>query len=211
MKSNPSNALPDVSRPTVRVFLFSSYLLLQACSAFHYNIHSDLHSNPHPKVNGESPSVLNSGDECGIRFHVSRFNALSHADPDADLLADDVRQTREILERLGCKAEPVNLAKDANLRIEIHDRGIPDAPQDWLTGLSFGIIPSWKTAPQSVEYRFENTALYRQRVYPVDAVVYSHVLLFPISLAQLTAHYAGARILDAPKYGKALEHFLRRR
>ena len=51
-------------------------------------------------------------------------------------------------------------------------------PQEWLTGLSLGLIPSWGTRP--AELRFTFTQGSRSAAYVVDDKRVNHLVLFPV-------------------------------
>jgi len=51
-------------------------------------------------------------------------------------------------------------------------------PQEWLTGLSLGLIPSWGTRPGEVRFSFSQGA--RTSTYLVDDKRVNHLVLFPV-------------------------------
>lgn len=53
-------------------------------------------------------------------------------------------------------------------------------PQEWLTGLSFGLIPSWGTRQKEYTYAFTNKVESTHQLYSIDNVSFSHIVLFPV-------------------------------
>jgi hypothetical protein len=51
-------------------------------------------------------------------------------------------------------------------------------PQEWLTGLSLGLIPSWGTRPAEVRFSFSQGS--RRAAYVVDDKRVNHLVLFPV-------------------------------
>lgn len=51
-------------------------------------------------------------------------------------------------------------------------------PQEWLTGLSLGLIPSWGTRPAEVRFSFSQES--RTAAYVVDHKTVNHLVLFPV-------------------------------
>ena len=53
-------------------------------------------------------------------------------------------------------------------------------PQEWLTGLTCGAIPSWGTRYGEFKYRFENTPRQTSHTYFVDRPAFNHIIVFPV-------------------------------
>jgi hypothetical protein len=51
-------------------------------------------------------------------------------------------------------------------------------PQEWLTGLSLGLIPSWGTRPAEIRFTFLQGS--RTATYLVDDKRVNHLVLFPV-------------------------------
>ncbi|MEO6098231.1 MAG: hypothetical protein ABIW76_22210 [Fibrobacteria bacterium] len=62
----------------------------------------------------------------------------------------------------------------------------------------------------ALEFRFENRPADRFKTYAVDGIAFSHLLLTPFSIAQLTAHETGFRKMGDAAYAKALSAFVRK-
>ncbi|QKV64503.1 hypothetical protein HUW52_16905 [Pseudomonas sp. 43A] len=59
--------------------------------------------------------------------------------------------------------------------------------QEYLTGLSFGLIPSWCTRPDLFKFDFilnKENGVCRQRTYSVSATTVSHLVVIPFALLQ---------------------------
>jgi hypothetical protein len=96
---------------------------------------------------------------------------------------------------------------DAGYRIAIHVEETRwrhyALPQEWLTGLSLGLIPSWGTR-QEWSIRFElshSDAFIAAESYTIQFLTVSHLLLIP-------AAYFQSADEDLAQVGEALEHFL---
>ena len=51
--------------------------------------------------------------------------------------------------------------------------------QEWLTGLSFGLIPSWGIRSSEYTYKFTNRVNSGHHSYSIDNVSFNHLILFP--------------------------------
>lgn len=80
-----------------------------------------------------------------------------------------------VLTQLGCGESSLG----APLIVEIqHLHKLSALPQEWLTGLSFGLIPSWGTRP--AEARFTFIQGNEKASYVVDKISVNHLFLFPV-------------------------------
>lgn len=121
--------------------------------------------------------------------------------------AEFVRTTEELLAKHDCGANRVSSSDDAGLRIDVEYRGAyaGTRPQDWLTGLSLGLIPSWRTEKDVWSISFEDSSSGIRTRYSVDELDVSHLILTPfvwVSFIQKD----GER-----EYKKALNNYLGRR
>ena len=75
-----------------------------------------------------------------------------------------------------------------HLAIQVVNNGSGGAcPQDFLTGLSLGLIPSWCTRERRFSFQFqlyENDRLCGSNDFSVNETMYGHLLLIPIGLFQ---------------------------
>jgi len=78
--------------------------------------------------------------------------------------------------------------------------------QEYLTGLSLGLIPSWCTRPNLFKFNFtlnNDHGLCRQKVYSISSTSFSHLILIPFAMVEA----------DNPPltiYQAALKDFLQR-
>ena len=80
-----------------------------------------------------------------------------------------------------CNATYVEKDDDATLEIHIkHLSQLSALPQEWLTGLSFGLIPSWGTRESEYTYSFKEKSTGKSHTYMVDSKSYNHLILFPV-------------------------------
>ena len=80
----------------------------------------------------------------------------------------------------GCTAKYEEDIEKANFIINVRISPYHSAlPQEFLTGLSFGLIPSWGTRPNEYKYEFVNKSESVRHIYSVDSVSYNHLILFP--------------------------------
>ena len=83
----------------------------------------------------------------------------------------------QILQRRGCGLK--DSANGGALNIEIVElQQLSALPQEWLTGLSLGLIPSWGTRRAEIQFKFSQDQ--RVAVYSVDDKRINHLVLFPI-------------------------------
>jgi hypothetical protein len=85
--------------------------------------------------------------------------------------------------------------------------------QEYLTGLSFGLIPSWCTRPDLFKFEFilnKENGVCRQKTYSVNATTVSHLVVIPFALSQpdnrpLTLYQASLKdFLQADQCSKGL-------
>ena len=92
--------------------------------------------------------------------------------------------TQKVLDDTGCIHQESNKpgVNGQHLEVTILTRGFETLPQTWLTGLSFGIIPSWSTTPGAYMYRFTVTSQGNEFIgtYSVDVKTINHILVFPV-------------------------------
>lgn len=92
-----------------------------------------------------------------------------------------IESTEKVLKRHGCSANYVDNLDQANLLINIIISPYRSAlPQEWLTGLSFGLIPSWGTRRSEYLYTFTNKTDSIKHSYAIDSVAFNHLVLFPV-------------------------------
>ena len=87
--------------------------------------------------------------------------------------------TENKLNELNCLAnDKINSKIDTVLEINIlENKSLSALPQEWLTGLSFGVIPSWGTRPEQWIFEFKQGDYIRS--YVVDDSRFNHIVAFP--------------------------------
>jgi hypothetical protein len=185
----------------IRLFIaiFISALLLQSCSVSYLQLRNELRENPSSAYS----QPCNVKYSIYIEGHKKRVDAGDVGWRHRDSLHEDrlqeriatiqkihddwlqkyIEPTQEIISKKGCVANYVEHEEEANLKIRIVASGfrlLHTAPQDWLTGLSFGLIPSWKIEKDGYKFYFENASMKREHSYSVDKKTFAHLILFPI-------------------------------
>ena len=86
-------------------------------------------------------------------------------------LAEQVLRERQCVLKEGAEGEI--------LSIEINEmQHLSALPQEWLTGLTFGLVPSWGTRPAEIRFSFSQEP--RKAAYLVDDKRVNHLILFPV-------------------------------
>lgn len=92
-----------------------------------------------------------------------------------------IDSTKEAMSELGCNSIHTEDAASANFTINVKRQiQLSALPQEWLTGLSLGLIPSWGTRYDQFVYTFENKVSKKSFSYEVDQNSYNHLVLFPV-------------------------------
>lgn len=163
------------------VVVFIATLLLQSCTVAHYQIRNKLSGNPSHE----------HGEPCHRRYSVSITsgsytdtlgNRESKKDELQELSNEYIESTNKVLNQNGCATTYVEREEDATFKVRVERLLDTNGAlaQEWLTGLSFGLIPSWGTRKRLYIYTFEDTKAKTKHRYIVDDKSYSHLLLFPI-------------------------------
>jgi len=183
-----------------------SALILQSCSVSYLELKNELKEN--------ALSGSGYGQPCDIRFYIKLTGYRVRAKPGPptwmyldsfheDRLREYIVATQQLVRNKGCTASYVEHEEEANLRIQIARLRVGGtAPQDYLTGLSFGLIPSWKTVEGAREFSFENVSEKKKHYYTVDQKTFAHLILFPIFWVTFLT------LDDMSKYENALTNFL---
>lgn len=155
-----------------------SALSLQACTLARYQIRDPLPTTPQP-----APSA------CEVRYSLTLYEVYRTNTAGALVIVDKrleddrakyVRATNEALHEAGCAGTlEISASQEVDLQVAIHAQpNISAAPQEWLTGLSGGLIPSWATAPS--QYQFHFTDARGSHSYAIDEKRVSHLVLAPV-------------------------------
>lgn len=163
---------------TVAVIL--TIFTLQACTIAHYEIRNEL------------PESKNTSHvkPCKINFFLSIDGKIrKKIAPDIEYDREELQElvakyksfTSNILNENGCQAEYVESQTESNFSINVLRSPLHSAlPQEILTGLTFGAIPSWGTRENELTYKFKNKITEQEHTYYIDTKSYNHILLFPI-------------------------------
>lgn len=183
------------------VFVIIVALLVSSCTVAYYQIRN--------RLSNESQE---HSEPCEIMFSLDissgfRTNTFGVQESSKDWLqrlkSKYIESTKEVLNKKGCAATYVNSEGEANFKVRVKGLlNISALPQEWLTGLSFGLIPSWGTRPSEYIYTFEDTKTNKIHTYYIDKKSYSHLILFPVFWVTFIT-------LDEFKiYEKALANFI---
>jgi len=155
-------------------------LLLCSCSIAHYEIVNELPSN----------QSHTHTEECNISYfliftsgsYTNTFGSKKDTDERTLKLQNKYQESIEnVLKNKGCKITQASNQNQANFIIEVKRQLSRSAlPQEWLTGLSFGLIPSWGTRPEQFIYKFEDKRRKTKHSYAIDQQSYNHLVLFPV-------------------------------
>lgn len=176
-------------------------LLLPSCTIAWYEIRNEL---PVDRVTEQAGScylmyslVVKEGcctSAYGIRQPDDRLRRIS---------GEYAGATERILNDRGCVAQRVELDDDTDLKVQVDMLlDLKTLPQDWLTYLSLGLIPSWGTRPEQYLFTFEDRNADVRNCYAVDLRSASHLFLFPFSWTALFT------VDEVNAYEKALANFL---
>jgi hypothetical protein len=144
-----------------KLIILFALLILPACTVVHY----DYRAEPSGAIR------LKLGP---AKVHISGTNI----EPDKFRSA-----TAEVLAKKGINASFVEDKKNSDIQVQITREHFYTLEQEYLTGLSLGIIPSWGTRVNKFIYRIATSS--EQVSVHVDETTYNHILLMPICLLQL--------------------------
>jgi hypothetical protein len=153
-------------------------LALQSCSIWRFDLRNKLEN-----VGPGRPS-------CEIRYSITVASAYNPQTVDGREFQERmlrkardkyVADTGDVLRGKGCGTAYVEHNDEATLEIRIEDRSrLKSLPQEWLTILSFGLIPSWTTRKSEYVYSFTDKASGTTHRYTVDTKGYNHLILTPL-------------------------------
>ena len=175
---------------------------LQSCTIAYYDLRNELEGDAKPK------------SSCAFKYSViltsGRYtNTFGVRETEKERLQKEkeryVADTRDVLIAKRCDVLYVERDEDATLQVRVeHLAYISALPQEWLTGLSFGLIPSWGTRTSEYNYSFNNKSSGKSHSYTVDTKSYNHLILFPV-------FWINVFTLDESRvYKDALNNFLER-
>jgi hypothetical protein len=152
--------------------------LLSACTAVRYNYRAE-------------PDKAITCPIGPARIHLTVLN----------VKPDEFRKaTSSVFNEKGITPSFVENQQDADIQIQITRDSFYTLPQEYLTGLSLGIIPSWGTRKGKFEYRIVTSTA--KIFINIDETTYNHILLMPVCLVELPF------VFDTDIYKKALNKYI---
>lgn len=157
--------------------LILSTFFLSGCSIITYDLRDEL-----PKGEEQSSCNISFALDLKSGSHTNTFGAKPHEIEALEKLNQHyVASTLNTLSNLGCKASQAPSVAEANFTIQVSRQlQLSALPQEWLTGLSFGLIPSWGTKYGQFVFTFTNNGSGHSYSYTVDQNNYNHIILFPV-------------------------------
>ena len=164
----------------IRTVLVIFTVLLQGCSIARLDLRKE------PTENGSRTfSSWKCPDNISVSYTGGTYTHTSGEKKYDKIKTDKIRNkyiqsTYYVLAEAGCKTpgEDKN-SNDTALKIEIIEmQQLSATGGEYLTGLSFGLIPSWDT--RYAELRFTMEEDKRTGVYVVDDKRFNHIIVFPV-------------------------------
>ncbi len=188
----------------VRVFvLISALIALQGCTVGWYSLRD---SDGNVKVENIAERVCPTEFELKVRS--SRYtNTFGGKESRSDYVLEIERKLRLVTENTikthNCSGlGEINSLGSNKLNVEVIEQKYLSAlPQEWLTGLSFGLIPSWGTRPEQWKFKFESSGISKEFV--VDDTRFNHIVAFPVFWLSFPLMNVES------KYEKALVEFIK--
>jgi hypothetical protein len=185
---------------TKTLILVTISLMLQACTVARYDLKNKF-SVPAP--------LFKEGEK--TEYYISLSAKPEQLTRDANYSADQIKKirlkysesTQKVFDQEGIPAAETPNRDSAAFLICIKSTPYFSAlPQEWLTGLSFGLIPSWGTRHNEYSYTFEKIGAKSEHTYTVDNKSFNHLVCFPVFWTMFFT-------LDESRvYEKALRNYL---
>lgn len=153
-------------------------VMLQGCTITYYELRNEIT----PKVDSSK------GGGCDFNYALTmddyrRFRTIGNQPNPraAEDLDKYIKATQAVFAQKGCKATKIEEKDKAEFKIDVlRAPQLSALPQEWLTGLTVGAIPSWGTRYGEFEYTFENTLLKKHHKFFVDRPAFNHIIIFPV-------------------------------
>ncbi len=188
------------------ILLLFIFVIIQGCSVRYYTLENKISTHRESVKNKESyknkENLKFSIKVDGERYFRTRISKFSHKQL-KKIREKYTNVTVELLTAKGYKPEEVAISKGNNLLIDISEvPHIGAVGVEYLTGLSFGLIPSWPTRKQQYIYKFTTIKNMKSHKYWVNDKRFNHLIAFPVFWIIF--------FVDNPidKYKEALENFL---
>lgn len=183
------------------IALFSVVMVLQGCTVAYYRTDSELSSSKASIIAGKCNIEYFLEISAEQRQRTTGENERAEWAIKAE--SKYIKSTEKVLNSAGCSANQASSKENANFTINVKISPFHGAlGQEWLTGLSFGLIPSWGTRSNEYTYTFSNIENGTSHEYSIDNVSFNHLVLFPV-------FWVTFFILDETKeFENALENFI---
>ena len=162
------------------IFLLLVVLVFQGCTYWYYKTEDKL----------ESKKEKNILKNCDMKYSLNiKVIKIQRTNPPRRLENWEKRDKPEymtisekVFKEKGSKALYVEDTNKANFIIDIQNFPYLSAlPQEYLTGLSLGLIPSWGERKAEYNYKFKNLLDLKEHVYKIDNVTINHLILTPLT------------------------------
>lgn len=152
-------------------------LFLSGCSIVTYELRDEL-----PETNSAASCDITFLLDLDSSSHTNSFGANPHqVEALKELRESYITSTTNTLNDLGCIAKQTPIIAEANFSVNISRQlQLSALPQEWLTGLSFGLIPSWGTKYEQYVFTFTHNDSGQTYSYKIDQNNYNHIILFPV-------------------------------
>jgi len=183
-------------------------LMLPACSISYYKV-----DNYRLSDSLEMRSSIETSKLHEIRYFVNIISKSKQFAWDQDYREESLQKnkksfmqvTQTAFEEKGYRALLVDSEEDADYQITIRFSSHMNAsslPQEWLTILSFGIIPSWGTRDSEYVYTFKNRNSGRKNSVVLNRVSFNHLIFLPVYWINTLS------LNEINIYAKSLEYFI---
>ena len=175
-------------------------LFLSGCTIVTYELRDEL-----PENSSVAPCDITFTLDLQSGSHTNSFGANPHqVEALKELQQSYITSTTKTLSELGCISNQASNSSEANFSVNVSRQlQLSALPQEWLTGLSLGLIPSWGTKQGQYVFTFTNNDSGQTYSYKIDQNNYNHIVLFPVFwVTFFTADEQGA-------YKRALTNFIK--
>jgi hypothetical protein len=133
-----------------------------------------------------SKPILNEDVESGKQEMISSFTyEVSAPWKDSRFGKSAYEATQKIIPSAKDNSSRLVASTLSQLEIRISEFSSGGAcTQEYLTGLSLGLIPSWCTRPEVMNFNFtliKSQGLCRQKTYSISSMTFSHLILIPFA------------------------------
>lgn len=166
-----------MNRIIQKLAVIGTLFMLYGCTVANYQLRNELLESRE-----QSTCDITFTLELESSAYTNTFGANPHEVEALNALKSSyIDSTKEAMRDLGCNSIYTDDAASANFTIKVKRQiQLSALPQEWLTGLSLGLIPSWGTRYDQFIYTFENKESKKSFSYEVDQNSYNHLVLFPV-------------------------------